>query len=107
MLAKCANPECFEVFRFLHQGKVFCLSPTPDLQKVSGTRNPSLFERFWLCDGCSKEMTLVWGGAQVKLVRLPVKTEQARAPLLASRSKHEVMTRRARTRATSAGRNDG
>jgi len=107
MLAKCANPECFEVFRFLHQGKVFCLSPTPDLQKISGTRSPSLRERFWLCDGCSREMTLVWGGANVKLVHLPVKTAPAKASVLASRSKHEIMTRQARVRATTAGRNDG
>ena len=59
MLAKCTNLECSKAFRFLHQGKVFRLSPTPDLRKVSAT---------------------------------------------ASRSKPEIMTRRTRVRAISAGR---
>ena len=29
MLSKCANPECSEQFRYLHQGKMFCLIPAP------------------------------------------------------------------------------
>ena len=32
MLSKCANPECFEQFRYLHQGKIFLLTPPPELQ---------------------------------------------------------------------------
>jgi hypothetical protein len=41
MLAKCTNLECSKAFRFLHQGKVFRLSPTPDLRKVSATASRS------------------------------------------------------------------
>ena len=39
MLAKCANPECFEGFRFLDQRKAFCLSPNPDLQTEDRKRS--------------------------------------------------------------------
>jgi hypothetical protein len=39
MLTKCANPECFEGFRFLDQRKAFCLSPNPDLQTENRTRS--------------------------------------------------------------------
>lgn len=39
MLAKCANLECFEGFRFLNQRKAFCLSPNPDLQTDNRTRS--------------------------------------------------------------------
>ena len=68
MLSKCANPECSEVFRYLHQGKIFCLSPTPEVETVTRGLSPSLYERFWLCDHCAKELTLVWGGTEMKLV---------------------------------------
>lgn len=72
MLSKCANPECPEILRYLHKGKIFCFAPTPEVQSVTGI-HPVLEERFWLCERCSKEMTLVWGGTQVRLVRLPSK----------------------------------
>jgi len=76
MLSKCVNPECSEVFRYLRQGKIFLLSPTPEVQMVAGTAHPWLYERFWLCDKCSKQMTVVWGGTEAKLVALPARTEQ-------------------------------
>lgn len=78
MLSKCANPKCSETLRYLHQGKTFSLAPTPEVQAVTGML-PMLEERFWLCERCSKEMSLVWGGAQVKLVALPKKRSKARA----------------------------
>lgn len=78
MLSKCANPKCSETLRYLHQGKIFSLAPTPEVQTVTEML-PALEERFWLCERCTKEMTLVWGGAQVKLVALPKKRGRARA----------------------------
>jgi len=78
MLSKCANPKCSETLRYLHQGKIFSLAPTPEVQTVTGIL-PALEERFWLCEPCSKEMTLAWGGAQVKLIALPKKRSRARA----------------------------
>src|SRR6266581_7812808 len=72
MLSKCANPECSEILRYLHQGKIFCLAPTPEVEAVTGDLLPVWQERFWLCDKCSKKMTVVWGGTEVKLVPLSV-----------------------------------
>jgi len=101
MLSKCANPVCSEIFRYLHQGKIFCLAPTPEIEVAAGMPNPVLEERFWLCERCAKEMTLIWGGAQVTLVRLPTREAaipQPRAP--------GIRRTRPRARATSAGRED-
>ena len=71
MISKCANPACSEKFLHLHEGKIFHLSPTPDVEAATGGFAPALYERFWLCDRCSKQMTLVWGGTEAKLVELP------------------------------------
>jgi hypothetical protein len=70
MVSKCANPACSEIFLYLHQGKIFQLTPTPEVETVGGGFLPSLYERFWLCDKCCREMTLVWGGTEPKLVPL-------------------------------------
>ncbi len=75
MLSKCANPECSEQFRYLHQGKLFHLTPILELQALSEDCCGFLYERFWLCDRCSTKMTIVWDGFQAKLVGLaPDKT---------------------------------
>ena len=117
MLAKCANPACSEVFRYLHQGTIFHLCPTPEVQAATEVLTPHLFERFWLCDTCSKQMTLVWGGTQAKLVSLPphpedtVEMEEAGLLPLAAASQHatgnETSRRHLRARAAYAGRDDG
>lgn len=73
MLSKCANPDCSAQFLRLQQGKLFHLTPTPEVEESSEGPSPDLYERFWLCDRCCKEMTVVWGGAQAKLKRLPSK----------------------------------
>ena len=71
MVSKCANPACSERFLYLHQGKLFHLTPTPDLEAAEGESSSALYERFWLCDQCCKKMILVWGGTEAKLVPLP------------------------------------
>ena len=71
MLSKCANPECSEQFRYLHQGKIFLLTPTPAFEATSRDLCRVFYQRFWLCDQCCKKLKLVWGGAQPKLVPLP------------------------------------
>ena len=75
MLSKCANPECSEQFRYLHQGKLFHLSPTPNLHVLDDDSYDYLYERFWLCDHCSRIMTLVWNGSEAKIVPLPTQPE--------------------------------
>ena len=49
MLSKCANPVCSATFRYLHDGKLFL---------IQGAPKHSL-RYFWLCDSCSRTMTLV------------------------------------------------
>ncbi len=78
MISKCANPTCSEIFLYLHQGKIFQLAPTPEVEAVGGGFLPSLYERFWLCDKCCTEMTLVWGGNEPKLV--PLRAEPVTQP---------------------------
>jgi hypothetical protein len=72
MLSKCANPECSEQFRYLHQGRLFCLTPTPEVQATSYGSLEFLYERFWLCERCLKEMKVVWDGFRAKVELLPV-----------------------------------
>jgi hypothetical protein len=103
MLSKCANPECSEIFLHLHEGKIFYLAPTPDVQIAMGMQHPALHERFWLCARCAKEMTLTWVGTQVAVVRVPVTVAEVPP---ASVPKNEIRRRRPRTRAATAGRED-
>lgn len=70
MLSKCANPECYQEFRYLHLGKIFCLAPTPEVQAASQRFPTPLYERFWLCDSCSRTMTVVWDGMHGKAIPL-------------------------------------
>lgn len=101
MLSKCANPECSAVFRYLHLGKIFHLS-VPEAEASSGASISLRHERFWLCDQCSKKMTLVWAGTQVEVTPLPIPARSHEADVL------EFSIRRGRTRrrAASAGRDE-
>ena len=96
MLSKCANPECCEQFRYLHQGRLFHLSPTPEVQALNDDSHEALHERFWLCDQCCQRMSVVWDGTQAMIVSLP-STERAH-----SKDQPDRMER-ARKRAASAG----
>jgi hypothetical protein len=53
MVAKCANPKCSAVFRYLGAGKLFRL-PTGAARRECG----SVLEHFWLCAECVNTMTL-------------------------------------------------
>jgi hypothetical protein len=82
MLSKCANPDCSEILRYLHQGKIFRLAPSGAVQiEVATALGPLLDERFWLCESCSEQMTVIWGGAQTKVVRLLEKGGKVASPL--------------------------
>jgi hypothetical protein len=56
MLSKCANPSCNGTFRYLHEGRVFHLITGSETVAV---HRAMAIERFWLCDACSKKLTLV------------------------------------------------
>jgi hypothetical protein len=102
VLSKCANPECSQQFRYLHQGKLFCLTPTPDVAKVAEGAITGLYERFWLCDPCSKTMTLAWAGTHIKVVPLP--TKPALIPAALSAQAKPALSRKRLVRAASRGR---
>ena len=98
MISKCANPACSEKFLHLHEGKIFHLNPTPDVEAATGGFAPALYERFWLCDRCSKQMTLVWGGTEAKLIELP------KEPVVQTPSAGEIKQKqKQKKRAASAG----
>ena len=73
MVSKCASPACSEQFRYLHEGKLFHLTPTPEMEASQNGFNPVLYEWFWLCEECSQKMTIVWGGTEAKVVPLRAK----------------------------------
>ena len=101
MLSKCVNPDCSDTFRYLHEGRIFYLAPTPDVQIAVGMSHPGLHERFWLCTRCAQEMTVVWAGSKVKVARLAVQAQPAPvAP------KDGSDGRRWRARAACVGRDD-
>jgi hypothetical protein len=41
------------------------------MELAAAAKGQLLVERFWLCDACSKETTIIWDGARAKVVRLP------------------------------------
>ena len=82
MLSKCANPPCTARFRFLHEGIVFRVLRAARPRNFSGdvfweNTNPQRVERYWLCDHCSRLMTLVRQGGAVVLKLLPGNREPA------------------------------
>ncbi len=79
MLSKCANPECNEKFLYLHQGRVFRLCPNPNLRTSAEQHEYVLCERFWLCTKCARTMTIVWGGAHIRVIPIPKKIEHVAA----------------------------
>lgn len=95
MVSKCANPACSERFLYLHQGKIFQLTPIPEIEAVAGGFSASLYERFWLCDKCCKEMTLVWGGNEPKLVPLHAQPVVPMLKDLVNVQKNGIRTKRA------------
>lgn len=62
MLAKCANPECSVVFRYLGSGKLFRMpvqSCDGHAAPYSATSHASGgLQHFWLCPDCARAMTL-------------------------------------------------
>ena len=54
MVAKCSNPSCSTLFRYLKDGTLFRLESNPTLPPSKSDR----VEYFWLCNHCSSTMTL-------------------------------------------------
>ena len=75
MLSKCANPACSAGFRNLREGKVFVADWLGGVGVPEG-KSSRRSEMFWLCDRCSKLMTLAIQGDKV----LPVARGKGPAP---------------------------
>jgi hypothetical protein len=67
VVSKCANPECAATFRYFHLGKLFRLEIDSglDRRRSLGTddalRKPlRRIEFYWLCENCSRRMTIVF-----------------------------------------------
>jgi hypothetical protein len=63
MLHKCANSMCSNLFRRLHEGKLFQVETEylPAFRAVAPWRRNQpvrKVERYWLCDECAPQMTL-------------------------------------------------
>ena len=107
MLSKCANPECSAMFRYLRQGKLFRLTPTPAVQTAAAALGYQLTERFWLCDLCSQEMTMIWGGTRATIVPLPKSVKMDIPPLqIPHKPPQRSGAQAARQRAATAGHED-
>ena len=57
MVTKCSNPTCARPFHYLHEGRLFRLEPDAAVHADTDSDSASV-EYFWLCDSCSKSMTL-------------------------------------------------
>jgi hypothetical protein len=73
MVAKCANPSCKNVFRYLRKGKLFLVehprlpAPVDNDFRESGRKR----EYFWLCDDCALTMTIASDGNGYALLGWP------------------------------------
>jgi hypothetical protein len=66
MLSKCANPACAASFRYLREGKVFVADGMPDPASAESDKTCwRRTEMFWLCEDCSKQLTLTRNGNSV------------------------------------------
>ncbi len=92
MLHKCANPSCPNLFRSLRRGKLFLLHMDSGAAAPSRIEaaNPSAhrrerpaaqFERFWLCDGCSRLLTLTFERGR-GMVTVPLPAGNTAGPAL-------------------------
>jgi hypothetical protein len=62
MLSKCANPACFNRFRYLHEGRIFNV----EIKSEESVRPAqSRIEHFWLCASCAQMMKVVWENGKV------------------------------------------
>lgn len=73
MLSKCANPACSAKFRYLHEGRLFHVEIGLG---ASDPENIATFERFWLCDKCSKSMTVVSRPGGVSVIPLEHRSQR-------------------------------
>jgi len=62
MVSRCANPECANEFRYMHEGRIFLVPASDQCKRV---------ELMWLCGSCSQKMTIHICGGIAKVVPVP------------------------------------
>jgi nucleotide-binding universal stress UspA family protein len=70
MLAKCANPSCSAVFRYLYEGTIFQVTLRPSTPEEASIPRILTHERFWLCGECSRKMTVISHAGGILVVPL-------------------------------------
>jgi len=70
MVSKCANQACAATFRYWHEGKILLVEVGPAPPEKLDIYALRRLERFWLCDDCSKTMTIVSHPSGVLVVPL-------------------------------------
>lgn len=89
MLHKCANPSCFIPFRRLREGKLFQVETEyfrgrrRDRRALRTLRPSRHVEHYWLCDHCSREITLAFD-LERGVIAVPLAGEEERKPSLAA-----------------------
>lgn len=81
MLSKCANPACEAKFRYLHTGKLFVFrhrhglhGAPPVALEFAETLDRHSYSWFWLCEECSRFMTVKASRAgEIRVVPTPEK----------------------------------
>ena len=64
MLSKCASPESSNIFRYLHEGKLYLIDSKAAFARrkrpanAPYERNP-VFEYVWLCSSCCLHFTIL------------------------------------------------
>jgi len=76
MLAKCANPSCPAVFRYLHEGTIFQVAIRPSTPEEASIPRTHTHERFWLCRECSRKMTVISHAGGILVVALQSLSEK-------------------------------
>lgn len=85
MLHKCANPACAVSFRDIHVGKLFLVEASAIAAECKGRhRMRTIHQHYWLCDQCSRELTLMFekerGVIPVPLSSLAMASQLAHRP---------------------------
>jgi ribosomal protein L37AE/L43A len=67
MLSKCANPGCSAAFLYLNRGKLFRVETVSakvqaesDVTGYGEKKSERKAEYFWLCEECSRSLTLAY-----------------------------------------------
>jgi hypothetical protein len=61
MLSKCANPNCSNTFRYLHEGKLYlieCGSATRNRSGSAKATRSRVPEYAWLCSSCCRHLII-------------------------------------------------